>query len=68
MPSLYCAAPVSVQVLSKELLSAVQLVEAEIIQSADPLPSATIKFFLKAGRSMGTGWVSLSGPNPHVNV
>lgn len=43
--------------LSKELLSAVQLVEAEIIQSADPLPSATIKFFLKAGTSMGTGWV-----------
>lgn len=54
---LYCRC---VQVLSKELLSAVQLVEAEIIQSEDALPSATIKFFLKAGRSMGTDWVRYS--------
>jgi hypothetical protein len=48
-----------VQVLSKELLSAVQVVESEILSSPDPLPSATIKFFLKAGRSMGQGWVSV---------
>lgn len=46
------------QVLSKEILSAVQVVEQEILSSTDPLASATIKFFLKAGRNMGQGWVS----------
>jgi len=46
------------QVLSKEMLSAVQVVEQEILSSTDPLASAIIKFFLKAGRNMGQGWVS----------
>lgn len=46
------------QMLSKELLSAVQVVESEILSSQDALPAATLKFFLKAGRTMGQGWVS----------
>lgn len=39
------------------MLTAVQVVESEILSSPDPLPSATLKFFLKAGRTMGQGWV-----------
>ena len=49
---------VSPQVLSKEILAAVQLIESEILSSEDPLPSATLKFFMRTGRTMGQGWVS----------
>lgn len=56
-----CAVLCRSQVLSKELLSAVQVVESEILSSQDALPAATLKFFLKAGRTMGQGWVSVSG-------
>lgn len=62
-----CAVPAA-QVLSKELLSAVQVVESEILSSQDALPAATLKFFLKAGRTMGQGWVSVSGGGMRYNT
>lgn len=39
-------------------MNAVQLVDEEILSSPQPLPNAIINFFLKAGRTMGKGWVS----------
>jgi hypothetical protein len=46
------------QVLGKGLVDALELVQQDILESEDPLPEATIKFFVKAGVGVATGWVS----------
>jgi hypothetical protein len=46
------------QVLGEGLVDALELVHRDILESEDPLPEATIKFFLKAGVGVATGWVS----------
>jgi hypothetical protein len=46
------------QVLGEGLVDALELVQRDILDSEDPLPEATIKFFVKAGVGVATGWVS----------
>jgi hypothetical protein len=46
------------QVLGEGLVDALELVQRDILESDDPLPEATIKFFVKAGVGVATGWVS----------
>lgn len=40
------------------MMRAVAQIDAEILSAPDPLPNATIRFFLRAAEGMGKGWVS----------
>uniref|UniRef100_A0A383WJT8 UBC core domain-containing protein n=1 Tax=Tetradesmus obliquus TaxID=3088 RepID=A0A383WJT8_TETOB len=44
------------QVLGEGLVDALELVQRDILESEDPLPEATIKFFVRAGVGVATGW------------